>query len=251
MEGLKINRWLAATLYWNCLVWSCTFDPSTTATSDWFSSTTTNETATGSFTSAEFTSFLANMANMKARMARHIKSGCTFPCLYSCSRRRAVFAPNGPLYKLVAPTSLDKDSHKAHTTAENIQRTANACRLPCILYLNIVMTEYEASPELLEHYLGKLIVCVYEEGMDMDISAEHLLIQLLIGIENSTAERTRRAHQTIRMAGVIQKLEFKLQQRIHRVLLESLVLRDIYAKSELELRTCRRQRMTCRIDWRR
>jgi hypothetical protein len=248
MEGLKINRWLAATLYWNCLVWSCTFDPSTTATSDWCSSTTINEAVTGSFTSAEFTSFLASLANMKSRVVRHVKSGCTFPCLYSCSRRRAVFAPNGPLYKLVAPTSLGKDSAKDRATAANVQRTTSACRLPCILYLNIVMMEYEASPELLEHYLGKLIVCVYEEGMDMDISAEHLLIQVLIGIEDSAAERARRSHQTIRMAGVIQKLEVKLQQRIHSVLLEALVLYDIDAKSELVLRTSRQRRRRCRIN---
>jgi hypothetical protein len=248
MEGLKINRWLAATLYWNCLVWPCTFDPSTMATSDWCSSNTISEAVTASFTSAEFTSFLANLANMKSRMIRHVKSGCKFPCLYSCSRRRAVFAPNGPLYKLVAPKSLLKDSPEDCTTSTNVQRTASACQLPCILYLNIVMTEYEASPELLEHYLGKLMVCVYEERMDMDISAEHLLIQILIGIEDSTAERTRRAHHTIRMAGVIQKLEVKLQRRIHNVLLESLVLHDIDFKSKLVLRTCKQRLMRCRIN---
>jgi hypothetical protein len=31
MEGLHLNRWLAATLYWNCLVWSGTSDRSTRA----------------------------------------------------------------------------------------------------------------------------------------------------------------------------------------------------------------------------
>ena len=233
MQGLRINRWLAATLYWNCLVWSGTSDRSTATTIEWPSLIATNEPATGPSTSAEFTGFFSNLASAKSRLLSHVKSGCTSPCLHSCLRRRTVFAPTGPLYKLVAPTRLGEDSFDDRATAANVQRTASACQLPCLLYLNIVMTEYEASPELLEHYLEKLMVCIFEECLDMDVSAEHLLIKLLIGVEESTAELTRRAHQTIRMAGVVQKFGAESRQRIHSALLEALVLPEIDNESGL------------------
>jgi hypothetical protein len=96
------------------------------------------------------------------------------------------------------------------------------------------MIEYQASPELLEHYLGKLIIFIYEESLDIDISTEHLLIKLLVGAEESTAELTRRAHQTIRMAAVFQKLGAKSRQRIHSELLEALILDEIGAESRLD-----------------
>ncbi len=108
---------------------------------------------------------------------------------------------------------------------------ASQCKLPCIVYLNIVMTEYDGSPKLMEDYLGKLRMCLFEEGLDVDNSAEHLLIKLLIGFEYSTAETTRRAHQTIRMASIIEKLELELQHRIHTVLLGALVLHETAAES--------------------
>jgi len=98
------------------------------------------------------------------------------------------------------------------------------------------MTEYEVSPKLMEDYLGKLRTCLFEEGLDVDNSAEHLLIKLLIGFECSTAETTHRAHQTIRMASAIEKLEVGLQHRIHTVLLGALVLHEIDAESGSRLR---------------
>ncbi|KAE8447895.1 hypothetical protein EG329_010124 [Mollisiaceae sp. DMI_Dod_QoI] len=223
MEGLRINRWLAATLYWNCLVWPGTFDPrisNITAIRGGFSLATSTD---------EFTGFLANLANLKSRLCSHIKAGCMFPCHYSCSHRRSVFTPTGPLYKLVAPTSLG--CYGDRSSATNVQRMASQCKLPCVLYLNIVMTEYDGSPKLMEDYLGKLRMCLFEEGLDVDNSAEHLLIKLLIGFEYSTAETTRRAHQTIRMASVIEKLEVELQHRIHTVLLGALVLHETAAES--------------------
>ncbi|KAN0089120.1 hypothetical protein V8E51_019380 [Hyaloscypha variabilis] len=229
MEGLVLDRWLAATLYWNCLVWSGTFDPSIMATRDWSSFATSTDAVT--CPSVEFTGFLANLTNLKSRLRSHIKSGCTFPCHYSCSHRRSVFTPSGPLYKLVAPTSLDKYCHGDRSSATNAQRMASECKLPCILYLNIVMTEYDVNPKLMEDYLGKLRTCLFEDGLDVDNSAEHLLIKLLIGFEHSTAETTHRAHKTIRMASVIEKLEVGLQHRIHTVLLGALVLREIDTES--------------------
>jgi len=83
----------------------------------------------------------------------------------------------------------------------------------------------------MEDYLGKLRTCLFEDGLDVDNSAEHLLIKLLIGFEHSTAETTHRAHKTIRMASVIEKLEVGLQHRIHTVLLGALVLREIDTES--------------------
>ncbi|KAE9376076.1 hypothetical protein N431DRAFT_556330 [Stipitochalara longipes BDJ] len=233
IEGLRINHWLAATLYWNCLVWSSTFDPRIMATTDWFSLGTSTDAVT--WPSDEFTGFLANLANLKSRLRSHIKAGCTFPCQYSCSHRRSVFTPSGPLYKLIAPTSLDKYCYGDRYSATNVQRMANQCKLPCILYLNIVMTEYDLSPKLMEDYLGKLKTCLFEDGLDVDNSAEHLLIKLLIGFEYSRAETTHRAHQTIRMVSVIEKLQVGLQHRIHTVLLGALVLHEIDAEPGLRL----------------
>jgi hypothetical protein len=98
------------------------------------------------------------------------------------------------------------------------------------------MTEYDASPKLLEDYLGKLRTCLFEEGLDLDNSAEHLLIKLLIGFEYSTAETTHRTQQTIRMASVIEKLDVGLQHRIHTVLLGALVFHEMDAESGSRLR---------------
>ena len=234
MEGLRINRWLAATLYWNCLVCPGTFDPRIMATRDWFSLAASTDAVT--WPSAEFTGLLANLANLKSRLSSHIKAGCTFPCQYSCSHRRSVFTPSGPLYKLVAPTSLREYCYEDRSSATNVQRMASQCKLPCILYLNIVVTEYEGSPKLMEDYLGKLRTCLFEDGLAVDNSAEHLLIKLLIGFEYLTAETTHRAHQTIRMASVIHKLEVGLQHRIHTVLLGALVPHKVDAESGSRLR---------------
>jgi hypothetical protein len=199
------------------------------ATTVWFSLATSPDAVT--WASAEFTGFLANLANLKSRLSNYIKAGCTFPCQYSCSHRASVFTPSGPLYRLVAPTSLDKYCSGDRSLATNSQRMASQCKLPCILYLNIVMTEYEISPKLMEDYLRKLRTCLFEDGLDVDNSAEELLIKFLIGFEYSTAETTHRAHQTIRMTSVIQKLEVALQHRIHTVLLGALVLHEIDAES--------------------
>ncbi len=108
---------------------------------------------------------------------------------------------------------------------------ASECKLPCVLYLNIVMTEYDVNPKRMEDYLGKLRTCLFEDGLDVDNSAEHLLIKLLIGFEHSTAETAHRAHKTIRMASVIEKLEVGLQHRIHTVLLGALLLHEIDTES--------------------
>ena len=236
METLQLNRWLAATLYWNCLVWSGASDRSTEATFEWASLIATNEPATEPSTSAEFTSFFANLASSKSRLLSHIESGCTAPCLYSCLRRRTVFAINNPLCKLVAPAKFGEDSDDQAAPANN-QRTASSCQLPCLLYLNIVMTEYEASPEMVEHFLEKLMVCIFEESLDMDVSVEHLLIKLLIGVEESTTELTHRAHQTIRMASVIQKLGSRSRRSFQRRLLETLVLPEIDTEFALDDRS--------------
>lgn len=116
---------------------------------------------------------------------------------------------------------------------------ASQCKLPCILYLNIVTAEYDTSPKLMEDYLGKLRTCLFEESLDVDNSAEHLLIKLLIGFEYSTAETMYRAHQIIRMASVIEKLEVGLQHRIHTVLLGALILHENDAESRSQLRSGR------------
>jgi hypothetical protein len=217
MAGLHLNRWLAATLYWNCLVWSDTSDRSTAPTIEWHSLIASNKSVSDAPSSDEFTHFMATLARAKVRLLQHALSGCTSPsCPYSCARRRTVFVPMGPLYKLVA-IAPGSDS-------TNIQRTASACQLPCLLYLNIVVLEYATNPSLLEHYLGRLMVCIYEDSLDINVSAEHLLIKLLIGLEESTSKLTRRAHQTIRMAAVVHEMSAKARERVHGALLEALVL---------------------------
>lgn len=180
------------------------------ATRDEFSLATSTDAVT--WPAAELTGFLAKLANLKSRLRSRMKTGCTLPCQYSCAHRRSIFTPSGPLYKLVAPTSLSKYCFEDRSSVTNFQRMTSQCKMPCILCLNIVMTEYDVSPQLMEDYLGKLIMCLYEDGLDVDNSAEHLLIKLLIGFESSTEDTTRRAHQTIRIASVIEKFEVGLQQ---------------------------------------
>ena len=68
------------------------------------------------------------------------------------------------------------------------------------------------------------MVCIYEDSLDINVSAEHLLIKLLIGLEESTSKLTRRAHQTIRMAAVVHEMSAKARERVHGALLEALVL---------------------------
>jgi hypothetical protein len=163
----------------------------------WPSLIASNDPAMEPSASAEFTSFFADFASAKSRLLDHVDSSCNSPCLYSCSRRRTVFQPTGPLYKIVAISSFRGEADGKLTKAATVHRTSSACQLPCLLYLNIVVMEYEARPELLEHYLGKLMVYVFEDSLDMDVSAERLLIRLLIDLEDSTAKLTRRAHKTI------------------------------------------------------
>ena len=182
-------------------------------------------------TSAEFTGFLANLANLKSRLCSHLKAGCTVPCYYNCAQRRSVFSSSGPLYKLLTPTTPDKYCIGDGVSATNGHRMANQCKLPCILYLNIVMAEYEGNPNLMEYYLGKLKTCLFDDGLAVDNSAEHLLIKLLIGFEYSTEVTTHRAHQTIRMASVIEKLEVGLRHRIHTVLLGALLVHEMDVES--------------------
>ncbi|KAJ9608391.1 hypothetical protein H2200_007379 [Cladophialophora chaetospira] len=130
---------------------------------------------------------------------------------------------SGPLYQVVSPEGLHEVVSEGNVAAATIQRTASTCQTPCLLYLNIVMVEYETKPELLEQFLGRLIICIYEDSLDKGISAEQLLIRLLGGLEDTTVMLTCRAHKTLRMAAVIQQLGVKAQQRIHCALLEALV----------------------------
>ena len=231
MAGLQINRWLAATLYWNCLVWSGTPNRNHAATIEWSSLIDSNDSDMESSAVFEFRSFLSNLTCARSRLLGHVSSGCEYPCLYSCARRRAVFQLNGPIYKVVETQNCSQNADDDSAGLANVQRTASACQLPCLLYLNIVMLEYEARPDILEHYLEKLMVCVYEDCLDMDLSAEHLLIKLLVGLEDSTTNLTSRAHQTIRVAAMIQKMGQTSRQKIHSSLLEALVLPEIHGQS--------------------
>jgi hypothetical protein len=80
---------------------------------------------------------------------------------------------------------------------------------------------------LLEHCLELLMVCIYEDSLEINVSAEHLLIKPLIGLEESTGKLTRRAYQTIRMAAVVHGISAKARKRVHGALLEALVLPEI------------------------
>lgn len=71
------------------------------------------------------------------------------------------------------------------------------------------------------------MVCIYDDSLDMHVSAEHLLIKLLIGLEEGTNMLTRRAHQTIRMAAVVNGRGEKAREKVHGELLESLVAPEI------------------------
>jgi hypothetical protein len=171
----------------------------------------------------ELSDFLVSLAHAKERLINHTRTGCSSPCLHGCLRRKAAFGTNAPLLRILASTSLcealaDDDA----ASATNIQRKFSACQTPCLLYLNIVMVEYEARTDLLDQFLGKLIICIYEDSLDMDVSAEHLLIRLLGGLEDTTARLTNRAHRTIRLATAIQKLGVRSRQRTDCALLEAL-----------------------------
>jgi hypothetical protein len=224
IEALDINRWLAAVLYWNSLVWSSNSFDGNAVQIEWPSLVIKNEPVTGLPAKVELSNFLISLASAKSRLLDHARTACSASCLHSCSRRRAVFELNGPLYKIATRMRFHEafDDHNA-AVAANIQRRASACQIPCLIYLNIVMIEYEGSTKLLEQFLGKLIVCIYKDSLDMDLSAEHLLIRLLSGLEDTTLELTYRAHKTIRLANVVQKLGARSQQSIHCALLEALV----------------------------
>lgn len=135
------------------------------------------------------------------------------------ARKLSLFAPGKPLYRLL---NSDSDSPMGVST----QRASEACRIPCLLYINAVMLEYATGPYLIDDFFCKLVNAVYEDNLDTCVSPEQLFVRLLLGIDGVEAVREARLYEVTRLAYVVKRLGKSSMERVRGALLRNLVLSD-------------------------
>lgn len=130
-----------------------------------------------------------------------------------------LFSPESPLYRL-----LHSDSTKSIGISD--QRAAEACQIPCLIYINLTVLEYADRPYLADNFLCKLMNCVYEDNLDTSVSPEQLLMRLLLGIDGSESEKAERLYAMARLAFVAKRVGKNSEEKLRAALLMNLIMTD-------------------------
>lgn len=140
--------------------------------------------------------------------------------------RREVFAPGSPLHNILSSHNLITQTSTNTSRSNHLQRqrTAKACQMPCLIYLNIAFLDYADDPATCEHFLSKLEACVLEDDEGRSISPEHLLIRLLIGLEEEAGieRRPERVHGVVKLTDVFKRLSEESSEMAYDVLWKAL-----------------------------
>lgn len=135
------------------------------------------------------------------------------------AKKFSLFAPGTALYRLLSSNS---DS----LIGISDQRASDACQMPCLLYINVVMLEYASGPYLIDDFFSKLINAVYEDNLNTCVSPEHLFVRLLLGIDGTDAGRDARLYKVTRLAYVSKRLGKSSMEKARSALLRNLILSD-------------------------
>lgn len=135
------------------------------------------------------------------------------------AQKQSLFGRGTPLRRLLS-SNYDSSIRFAN------QRTCEACQLPCVLYINAVVSEYANWPFLIDEFFAKLINTVYEDNLDTCVSPEHLLIRLLVGIDATEARRDTRLCEVSRLVYVAKRLGKSSMEKARSALWRNLVLSD-------------------------
>ena len=96
------------------------------------------------------------------------------------------------------------------------RRAVDNCRMACLLYLNIVVSEYGDFSEQTENFLEIFSRFVEDDDLDCTLSAEHLLWAVIRGIEDT--EHNERVWMVSRMVGVLKRANQKTWQAVEEAL---------------------------------
>ena len=147
-------------------------------------------------------------------------SHTTHPYKYSSTARKlSLFAPGTPLHRLLAPSS-------DNSIGLSQQRASDACRMPCLLYINAVILEYANAPYLIDCFFSNLNNAVYQDNLHNCVSPEHFFVQLLLGIDGAETANDVRLYTVTRLAYVAKRLGKNSFEMVRSALLENLVLSD-------------------------
>lgn len=151
---------------------------------------------------------------------QHDSSHTAYPYEISPNaRKQSLFAPGTPLYRLLS-------SNSDRSMGVFNQRASDACRMPCLLYINAVVLEYANEPHLIDNFFAKLNNAVYEDNLDNCVSPEHLFVRLLVSIDGTEATRSARLYEVTRLAYVAKRLGKSSMEKASSALLTNLVLSD-------------------------
>lgn len=147
-------------------------------------------------------------------------SHTTYPYKYSSTARKvSLFAPGTPFHRLFAPGS-------DNLVGLSQRRTSDACRMPCLLYINAVVLEYANAPYLIDCFFSNLNNAFYEDNPLNCVSPEYFLMQLLLGIDGAEKENEKRLYTVTRLAYVAKRLRKSSFEMARSALLENLVRAD-------------------------
>lgn len=141
------------------------------------------------------------------------------------AKKQSLFAPGTPLYY-----HLKFNSNSLMGLSS--QRASDACQMPCLLYINLVMLQYANGPYLIDDFFSKLANAVYEDNLATCVSPEHLLIRLLVGIDGTEAIRDARLCEVTGLAYVAKRLGQSSMEKVRGALWKNLVLSDGPCRTE-------------------
>lgn len=105
--------------------------------------------------------------------------------------------------------------------------------MPCLVYLNIALLDYADEPTICEKFLDQLEACALEDAEGRSISPEHLLIRLLIGLEEGAGieRRPERVQDVVRLTDVFKRLSSELSDIAYDALWKALAVESTQGSS--------------------
>jgi hypothetical protein len=110
--------------------------------------------------------------------------------------RSTAFRPGSRMYRALAPVAPEY-------ACPDRRRAVDHCRMACLLYLNLTLSEYGGFSEDTEEFLRRFAGFIEDDDLDCTLSAEHLLWALVRGIEE--VRRDERVWRMSRMVGVLKR----------------------------------------------
>ena len=109
-------------------------------------------------------------------------------------------------------------------TSPDKRRAVDNCRLACLIYLNIVVSEYGDFSADTESFLQTIVRFVEDDDLDCALSAEHLLWSLIRGVEPQEARE--RPWKVSRMIGVMKTVSQEMWWEVEEALRLFLITPD-------------------------